>query len=651
MASTTSKYPQNDLTALKRHPRVLELYQSRIKLTREGKTRFRGLCPFHGDRHATNFDVYIHEGLYVFKCLVCDKSGSVIDLIQKTDNTDLRGAIAIIREFCSEWIREKAASEESFADAASSDHDYTRIQFDVWKLREDNLANNTFVKQWLLKERGITLETAQKLRLGFVKSVGNLAQAGNPLADKGWVAFPYIRGGEIVSVKYRSIVAKKLEDGNKKWPGFCCGSGGETVLYGLEDIDPLEPVILTEGEFDKIINTQAGFSSVSLPTGAASNLSPEMKDLLMQADGIILAGDTDEQGIKAMARLYADLKENAHILRWPAPFKDANEFFLSGCGQDVEKYRTEVLRMIEECKNKPMPGVYSIQQSLSSSDHGKVPDHPDRLELPWKSIHEMAVILPGTVTTVYSTESGLGKSTLVIQATIHHARVKKEVVLNYQAEMSPNQIDTIFAAHLLGKHRLQLDTEDYRAAGRLLGPEFKYYVGRNTSLTTIGEVLDLIEAAVKRFGAKVVVLDNLHFLCRNETDSVKAQANAMQRITNMTAQYGLKFIVVHQARKADQNHKRKVTHVSDLDGSKAVQNDSSTIFSLHREEVKHSKDDQASENEYSPITEIRLQKARDKGEGRAFTKLLFKGSHCTFVEMTTTIEEPAPQMEAADTIF
>jgi hypothetical protein len=629
----------NDLTELKRHPRVIELYRSKLPLKQEGR-RFRGLCPFHADRNATNFDVFPSDGVYVYKCLVCGVSGSIIDLIQKTDNTDLRGAVEIIRKFCGDWYRDGEKADANFA-IKQETKTYKKLTDAEWKIRENNLANNPAAQQWLVKERGITPDTIKKCRLGFVQNIGMMAGENNPLSNKGWIAIPSIENGEVICVKYRSIVAKKLDG---KWSGFCRQGGMKTVLHGTEDIDPLEPLLVVEGEFDKIINTQAGFCSVSLPNGAKDIPDAHMRDQMMLADCVILAGDMDEEGQTAMQRLLADLKERTYLLQWPAPFKDANEFFMSGCGQDINKYREEVLRLIEEAKSKPIVGVYNIQQSLLNTDHARVPNHPDRLELPWKSIHDMAIILPGTVTTIYSTESGLGKSTLAIQATIHHARVKKEIVLNYQAEMSPNQIDTIFSSHLLGKHRLQLDDADYKTAGKLLGPDFKYYIGRNTSLTTIGEVLNLIEVAVRRYGARVVVLDNLHFLCRNETDSIKAQANAMQRITNMTAQYGLKFILVHQARKADQNHKRKVTHVSDLDGSKAVQNDSSTIFSLHREEVKHGKDGNESDHEYSPITEIRLQKARDKGEGRAFTKLLFKGAYCTFVEMTN-VPVPAPQIE------
>ena len=639
---------QSELTELKKHPRVLDLYKSRLRLQKQGKG-WRGLCPFHADKTANNFDVFPSDGVYVFKCLSCGESGSIIDLIQKTDSVDFRGALAIIKDYCSERGKEREKLVGTFVPAVKSSATYKTLTLEEYLPFEAALAENPIALNWLLAERGITQETAKKLHFGYVQDIGSRAGTGNPLADKGWIVFPSFDNNKIVDMKYRSIVAKKLD----KWAGFCkqggMVKGEDAVLHGLESIDIFEPIFVQEGELDRAVMEQSGFRAVSVPNGAQSRVTPAMVDRLLTADCVILAGDNDGgPGSELMHNLWKQIGGQTYLLTWPAPYKDANEFFLSRCGRDVEKFKTEVHRLVDTAKNKPMEGVYSIEQSLANAQHTRGIDHPDRFEMPWKKVQEMALILPGTVTTVYSTESGIGKTNWVIQATIHHARVRGETVLNYQAEMSPQQIDTMFASHLTKKNRIHLTDEDYKNAARVLGPNFKYYIGRNTSLTTIGEVLDLIEAAVKRFNAKVVVLDNLHFLARNEVDQIKAQANAMQRITNMTATHMLKFILVHQARKADQNHKRKVTHVSDLDGSKAVQNDSTTIFSLHREETKHAKDDEAQENEYSPITEIRLQKARDKGEGKAYTQLLFDGGVCTFHEITqqpTEAFQEAPQPE------
>lgn len=620
--------PEDSLQSLKQHPKVLDLYRSRLSLKQDGK-RWRGLCPFHDDRNAGNFDVYQHQGTWIYHCLACNASGSVLDVVQKTDNCSFPEAVKIVRDAIGEWGQNRKQVEGVFRALATEPKKlvtYTEAQYAAY----EQALRNSPEAQAFLAGRGITLETAKRLRIGFRQDVGKLAGESNAdIAGRGWLAFPTFGRGNsgspesvVTSIKYRSICRKS----------FTKQSGMVTALFHTSSIDFLEPVFLVEGELDACVLEQAGFRAVSLPN-ATYNCSPEDKDRLLEAEHVILAGDNDEAGQKSMLKLFREMKERTYLLRWPEGIKDANAFW-DKCGRNLSVFRTEVGKLVDAAKSKPMEGVYDVRQSLLTTTHTSAADDPNRLRFPWPSVDSMAVISPGTVTTVYSSESGQGKSTWVLQATLFGAMKHGEVVINYQAEMMPQQIDTILASHLLRKDRLTLTEEDYREAGRRLPANMQYYIGRNTSLTNIGQVLDLIEAAVRRFGASCVVLDNLHFLCRSEQDQVKAQANAMQRITNLAGEYKLKFLVVHQARKADQNHKRKVTHVSDLDGSKAVQNDSSVILSLHREEIKHSRDDDtAGANEYDPMTEIRLQKVREKGPGKSYTTLLFAGNISTFAEV------------------
>lgn len=625
----------SSLEELKSHPKVLDLYLSRLRLKKESSTRYRGTCPFHSE-NTPSFDVFQHQNRWIHKCLGCGAAGSVLDLVQKTDNVDFKEAVRITREFCSEWASAKPQVESVFKSVGENEtKKFRTFSEQEYAKLEQSLANNKAAQTWLLESRGISLETAKRLRLGYRQDVGKLCGDSNSeVANKGWIAFPTFDRGNITSIKYRSLAAKI----------FCKQPGMKTELFNLSDIDFLEPVFLVEGEFDAAALSQSGFRSVSLPN-AQYNPTPSDKDLLLQAECVILAGDNDgAAGTKLMQRLWSEMQERTFLLSWPTGIKDANAFW-DKCGREISVFRTKINELVNEAKAKPMQGVYDIRQSLLHHEHTNLISHPDRLRMPWKSVEEMAIILPGTVTVIYSTDSGMGKSTMAIQASIYAAK-HGEVVLNYQAEMSSHQLDTIFTSHLLRKDRRTLGSEDYKAAGRLLGDDFKYYIGRDTSLTTITEVLDLVEKGIRRFGATVTILDNLHFLCRNESDPIKAQANAMQRITNLTARYGQKFILIHQARKADQNHKRKVTHVSDLDGSKAVQNDASTILSIHREEIKFDKNDEAEAgtSEYDPITEIRLQKARDKGEGKAYAKLMFLGEYCTFSEIIPdSFEFSAPE--------
>jgi len=105
----------------------------------------------------------------------------------------------------------------------------------------------------MLKQRGISLETAERNGL----AVQNLYSP----ASSGYVdalCFPYMRGGELINIKYR---------GPDKT--FWQVKGAEKVLYGLDDIEGEEEVIIVEGEMDKLALEEAGFKNVvSVPDGA-----------------------------------------------------------------------------------------------------------------------------------------------------------------------------------------------------------------------------------------------------------------------------------------------------------------------------------------------------------------------------------------------
>jgi len=613
---------------LKKVPAVLNLYRSRARLDKRGK-ELCGKCPLPGHKDDTaSFTVYNHENVWLWKCFgACNASGNIFQFIQRMDNCNFKRACEIVEEFCG--VADKEIAGRVFQPYVKEEPKRV-FTLPEHKRLEDELEKNTFVQNWLLQERGIGMDAARKLHFGYKQDISSFAGRDGieDIVDKGWISLPVIEDDKIVAIEFRSILRKEV----RKMPNM-----KTATLLGCHLIDQLNPVFVVEGGFDAAVLVQAGFVACSLPN-ASTAPTPEMIETLKQAEYVVLAGDADEAGRLAMAKVAKMLSGGAtrvYTLEWPPPHKDANDAFLGHPDAKAGHFNELVDRLVAAAKAKPIPGVYSVQHSLLNAEHTKLIDHPDRLRFPWPSVDSMAIILPGTVTTVFSTDSGQGKSSWIFQATIHAARECKQVVLNYQAELTAHQIDTIFTSHLLKKDRLNLEEEDYKNAGRMLGNDFHYYIGRDTSLTSIDQVLDLIESGIKTFYPDVVVLDNLHFLCRGTgRDVYKEQATAMQKITNIAANYELKFIVVHQARKADQQHKGKTRHISDLDGAKAVQNDSSTVFSIHRDEIKGGKESgQESENEYSPVTEIAVKKFRDKGPGASFTKLLFAGKICTFQEI------------------
>jgi replicative DNA helicase len=278
-----------------------------------------------------------------------------------------------------------------------------------------------------------------------------------------------------------------------------------------------------------------------------------------------------------------------------------------------------------------MDGVYSLQEAMTTGSQTSLADNPSRLHFPWESVNKMVHLLPGSVLSVFATQSGIGKTTWCMNLLLDAAK-RGEVILNYSAELTTEEYSVIVASHVLRKDRTSIGEQDRKEAAKHIG-NIKFYIGRDPDLSTIGGVLDLVEAAIRRLGATVVCIDHLHYLVRNEQDTVKAQENAMQRIKRLAVKYGCKIIVVGQPRKATQQSKGKLVGMSDAKGSESFSSDSDALIALHRELVKNIDPEHPPKEPYDSKTQIHLLKGRSQGSGNAYCELVFLGTLATFADV------------------
>lgn len=399
------------LEALKQHSSILDLYASRLKLTKQAKDRYRAECPFgelhkNGVDRTPSLDVFLDKGTWIFKCLGCGTSDSIFGLLQQTDKVPFKDAVRIAREFTSGWFKDRGQVESVFKSVGQEKDKPLKTfpESDYVKL-EEAFAQSKEAQAFLLKERGIDLQTAKRLRVGFRQDVGKLAGSavGEDVSAGGWLAFPTFAVGmsrAITSVKYRSIKEKLFT----KQPGM------GTFLFNSESIDFCEPIFLVEGELDCLSLEQAGFRAVSLPN-ATCTVTPEWKDLLMSAECVILAGDNDgAAGTKKMQQLWAEMQERTFYLKWPGSRKDANEFFLTVCNRNLSVFRTKVNELTQLAKSTPMPGIYSLQEMMVSRAEDNIADHPHRFRFPWANVDAMAILAPGAVIGFTATNTGMGKA-------------------------------------------------------------------------------------------------------------------------------------------------------------------------------------------------------------------------------------------------
>jgi len=625
------------LDEIKSSPQAIKIYSSRLNLRKDNGSGYAALCPWHSDKNPS-LKISNKDGKWLFQCFAGCGAGSVIDFVSKFCSVSVHEAIQIIEKELS-WQTEKSEVEKTFRSVAPSEPKKV-ITLEQYAVCETALKNSPEGIKFL-NSRGIEYETAARLHLGYRERLNF-----DPSSEStGWIALPCIRDGRIVSIEYRSIVGKVF----KRQPGMT------TFLFNSQNIDPLEPVFVTEGKFDAIVLEQNGFRAVSIPNSSTVITETE-KDILKEASCIYLAGDNDFSGQTAMTRLWADLGENTYLLKWPNNWKDANEAFLKykTISNSSKPYSLDfkdlIVHLMEVAKSQPMQNFFSLTEQMAAGNKLRLEDHPHRWHCPIPSVDSMIRVMPGGLIGITATNTGMGKTTFAMNCEIYEARKYGEVVINYSGELTPDEYSNIVAAHVLQKDRTQLQMLDYKLAAKKLG-DIRFYTGYNPDLNTITPVLDLIEKAIKRFGATRVILDHIHYFCLNEANPVEAMASAQQRIKSMCQKYGVIFIELAQPRKAVQNLKGKMLHVTDIKGSEAVVSTSDAFLSIHREVARLPANGPPPKDPYDEDAIIQLLKGRSLGNGGSFTKLKCFGEWASFQEISPISESEQPGEKRFDEVL
>ena len=203
--------------------------------------------------------------------------------------------------------------------------------------------------------RGISRATLERNRVrmarGRFAAASGAAGAGAGAARLDAVAFPYLKDGVVVNVKFRVPEPKAWSQ----------TKGGEQVLYGHDEAAAAlaaasggaRGLIVVEGELDKLALNEAGlWNVVSVPSGAlpprrvggagAAGADAERRlgakfaflkrsrRALDAAERVLIATDADAPGqalAEALARHLG--RGRCWLLRWPPGVKDANEALLA----------------------------------------------------------------------------------------------------------------------------------------------------------------------------------------------------------------------------------------------------------------------------------------------------------------------------------
>lgn len=139
------------------------------------------------------------------------------------------------------------------------------------------------------------------------------------------IAFPYLRGGEVINCKYRD-----------KDKNFRMATGAERLLYGYDDI--AATTVIVEGEMDKLAVEVAGIRAcVSVPDGAPEPKAKHFEskfdflndERLQEVQRWIVAVDNDAAGLRLQQELIRRFGvEKCSVAVWPDGCKDANDVLM-----------------------------------------------------------------------------------------------------------------------------------------------------------------------------------------------------------------------------------------------------------------------------------------------------------------------------------
>ena len=445
--------------------------------------------------------------------------------------------------------------------------------------------------------RGITPEVLQRNRIGhgpvYMPQVEEEANA---------VQFPYLRGVEVVNVKYR--------DGRKN---FRMAAGAERVLYGLNDV--AETTVWVEGEMDKLSAEVAGYPNcVSVPDGAPApdSKSYETKFDFLDAPELakvkthVLAVDNDAPGKRLQEELARRLgAESCLVVTWPQGCKDANAVL-------VKHGRETLARCIAEAKPLPVVGAYDVAELMGDLvqhfEHGL----PRGESTGWDGLDRFYTVRPGEWTLVTGIP-GHGKSEFLDALTINLAAAHGWRFGVFSPE---NQPFSLHLAKLAEKYTgrpfnpgptERMSRADMEAAMAWLNAHYTFILPEAPSIDAI---LDTARQLVLRKGLRGLVIDpwneieHARTAAQTETEYISL---ALSRIRQFARAHGVHvWLVAHPAKLfKEANGKYPVPTPYDVSGSAHWRNKADNCLAVWRDQMDE-----------RGVVEIHVQKIRHKITGR-----------------------------------
>lgn len=308
---------------IKQKTDIVSVIGEYIQLKRAGKN-YKALCPFHGEKTPS---FMVSPELQMYKCFGCGEGGDVYSFLQKYEGMDFGEALRTLAE------RAGVKLESYQGDDRENKEKLYAINSLVAKFYNYILLSHQAGQAaltYLLKERGLSLETIKTFQIGFSPDVQNVLKRflvdkkGYQLADLEKLGLIINAGGRLLD-KFRGRIIFPLLDHRGNIAGFTGrlmpGASTELAkyvnspespiyhksgnLFGLNlaksEIKSQGGALIVEGQMDMVSCWQVGVKNV-VAVGGTALTDDQVRLISRFTKKITMALDSDFAGDLAARR-------------------------------------------------------------------------------------------------------------------------------------------------------------------------------------------------------------------------------------------------------------------------------------------------------------------------------------------------------------
>jgi DNA primase len=297
---------------------IVALVSEHVQLTRAGRN-YRGLCPFHSEKHGSFF---VFPERQTWRCFgACGTGGDIFSFVMKRENVDFPEALAMLAERAGVKLEKRQPRDDAEEQARERLLGAVDLAVQFYHGLLTSSEAGTAAREYIAS-RNISAETVESYRLGYSSTAWRafkdhalsrgfqeheLVAAGLLIPREDGSTFDRFRGRimfPILDSKGRAIGfgARALGDAQPKYmnspQGVLFDKSGS--LYGIHRAATAarrqDRIIIVEGYVDVLQAHQHGWENVVAPMGT-SLTERHAREIARLTKNVYLALDADEAGV------------------------------------------------------------------------------------------------------------------------------------------------------------------------------------------------------------------------------------------------------------------------------------------------------------------------------------------------------------------